>query len=275
MLNRRTFAKLCVAASGLLLPQRPALGQRSSCSMRRPNTALLQAGDLLWTKLPGVPIPHGSGSADETATGRAEFDTGRAAFEQLPSIDADQVAFYEQVRRLTNYAAFRAAYFGNGFAGTPQPHGSAAYLVGHIAIVDKTSDGRLSVIEAVKPAVQRVEYNLWEKGREGQAIWHARLERPKDDSKPALTAGDRAKIANEAARHIGRGYDLWRASAARLDDTTGFYCSKLVWLSVLRAVDIAIDDFDEPKRKGWITPKQVLSSRYVVKLNDPGEYSAC
>jgi uncharacterized protein YycO len=144
---------------------------------------------------------------------------------------------------------------------TNDPKRSSVPLeVGHIALIHR--QGPIPyVIEAIPlSGVKRSSYLDWIAARPGYVIWHGRLRN--------FTANYRANVAIEASKQIGKPYDLWNFN---LNDDTSFYSAKLVWLSTFRSLGIAIDDNPNPIRWFWLSPGQILSSRRVTLLFDPGD----
>jgi uncharacterized protein YycO len=84
-----------------------------------------------------------------------------------------------------------------------------------------------------------------------------------------ISSSYRAKIAIEAKKYIGRPYDFWNFD---LNDERGFYCSKLAWMCMFRALGLVIDGNPDPKRFFWFSPKQLLYVNRVARLFDPGPY---
>jgi uncharacterized protein YycO len=80
----------------------------------------------------------------------------------------------------------------------------------------------------------------------------------------------RAEIAIEARRYVGRPYNFWNFDLA---DDTAFYCSKLAWLAIYRALGFPIDGVAEPKRSFWFSPKQFLYLKTIARMHDPGIYA--
>jgi uncharacterized protein YycO len=106
--------------------------------------------------------------------------------------------------------------------------------------------------------VQRITYQKWLEGRPGELVWHGRIN--------GGTPSSRAQLVAEALPFVGRPYDFWDWV---LDSTTGFYCSKLAWLSAFRAINLAIDNDANTRRTFWVSPKQLLEASNVVKLFIP------
>src|SRR5262249_9633198 len=135
--------------------------------------------------------------------------------------------------------------------------------VGHVGLVEIDGDRVPWVIEALMAnGVVRSKYDDWLRGRPGEIVWHGRVRQ--------LDATQRAAIAIEAKKHLGKPYNFWNFD---LNDDAAFYCSKLVWLSIWRSLAIPIDGGQNPKRVFWFSPKQLLYAPTVARLHDPGAYS--
>ena len=59
-----------------------------------------------------------------------------------------------------------------------------------------------------------------------------------------------------------------------MNDDTGFYRSKLAWMSAFRSLHVAVDDDLNPKRAFWFSPKQFLYVPRMTRLIDPGPYGS-
>lgn len=141
--------------------------------------------------------------------------------------------------------------------------GTAPLYVGHVAIVEG-SGSEAFVIEALgNRGVVRHPYKTWLAERKGQVFWHGRIN--------SGTDADRSSIARIAAQHVGKPYDFWNFDLA---DEAGFYCSKLAWLSIYKALDIAADNRPTAKRLFWFSPKQLMKSPHVKLLLNPGSYTS-
>jgi len=153
------------------------------------------------------------------------------------------------------------AYYTTGLPpGTPAPAGNVVG-VGHVAIVDRRADG-IELIEAMpNSGVRRLTYDQWLAGRQGEKVWHGRVRN--------FDQVQRVKIVDEAKRFLTRPYQFWNF---RLDDDSAFYCSKLVWLSVKRALGVAVDNNADPNRTIWLSPKQVLNAAAILPLFVPDFY---
>jgi hypothetical protein len=168
-----------------------------------------------------------------------------------------------KIENLT-YNEFRTLYLRN-----EQPNEITSYslggvaAVGHVAIIEMDAQGEPWVIEALwTPGVMRQRYQAWINARFGEIVWHGRLQ--------DVTPQDRAKVAVEAKNYLSKPYDFWNFNLA---DVSGFYCSKLVWLAVMRSLDIAADGDRNPARSFWLSPKQLLYANKIDRLFDPGPYA--
>jgi len=169
----------------------------------QPDPSLLESGDFLWPKKPGVRIPY--------------------AFRNLEEID-----------------------------------------IGHMGIVELDENKILWVIDAsYGRGVMRISYKEWISYREDQNIWVGRLK--------GFSTIERSKIVEEAKKYIGKPYDFWNLD---LNDDTAFYCSKLPWLSIYRALGFAVDYISYSKRPLWFSPKQFFLLPNIEKIYNPGIYSA-
>lgn len=237
---------------------------RSVAQATSPNPANFQSGDLLWPKKPGAFVPY-----DYQATGTIEQDRQRWTREKNAFVanarnsgDPDLVRAANEIEPLS-YDEFRAIYLRGQMPGQVTPYGlDNVVSVGHVAIVELDDAGRPWVIEALwNPGVVRSSYDDWLKGRSDEIVWQGRLK--------AFGSDKCATIAPAAKAYLGTPYDFWDFNLA---DTRGFYCSKLVWLSVMRALNFAIDDNPNPVRAIWLSPKQILNSKNVNLLFNPGCY---
>ncbi len=234
----------------------PAWSAAGDCRLPLPSE--LESGDLIWPRQQATIVPYSS-KANKEAAG-------------WPGTRADLV---ERLRSKARTDAHRRLvgimqelsyeeltdFFGRGHSPTaPAPHSGGA-LVGHVAIVDKAADGSVHLTEALLEGVVRRPYSEWARDVGGLLVWHGRVR--------GFAASERARIAEVARLHVGTSYDFvnWQ-----LDDTSGFYCSKLVWFATREALGIAIDDVDDAERWWWLSPKQILYSNRIELLRNPGDY---
>lgn len=226
-----------------------------------PNAASFQSGDLLWPKKPGAFVPY-----DYQPDSTVERDRERWTQEKNTFVERARTSGNPELMRTANevaplsYNEFRAIYLDGQTPGQMTTYGlDSTVSVGHIAIVELDTTGRPWVIEALwNPGVVRTPYDTWLKNRPGEIVWHGRLK--------GFTPDKCAMISFAAKQYLGARYDFWNFNLA---DTKGFYCSKLSWLSIMRALQFAIDDNPQPSRTIWLSPKQILNSKNVVRLLVP------
>ena len=231
-----------------------------------PDTSKFESGDLLWPKKKETYVPYASGSARGPDAEREQWETERDAFVREVSDRHDASEYDHQVAsslKHMTFDEFHSRYTTGLRRGELAPYGSFV-AVGHVGVVEKDLDGKLFVIDAMPdPGVDRLSYDDWLAKRPCELVWHGRVD--------GLDAPLRANIAEEAKRQLNKPYRFWNF---KLDDDSGFYCSKLVWLSVMRAANIAIDDDANPLRTFWLSPKQLLYAPKVVRLHNPANYGA-
>jgi len=232
-----------------------------------PDPALFETGDFIWPKKPGAYVPYFSGGASSPDADRAQWTRERDQYlaSLTPEALRDPLAREraEQLRTM-DFREFYAIYAGDQEPGKPGVYSGSGLYVGHVAIIELAADKTPWVIEAVVPRLRRISYADWLAHRPGEYVWLARL-RDRD-------AASRARVASEARKYadVGRPYDFWNFD---LNDDSGFYCSKLAWLSIYRALGFAVDGKPNSNRRFWFSPKQLLNLRATIqKLNDPETY---
>jgi cell wall-associated NlpC family hydrolase len=260
MITRRHFAASVLAAG--VLTTRPSVGQAVEAN---PAPKSLSSGDLLWPKKPGVYVPYDTSSLRSPEEDRRAWEEQKETFladvsRKAPYLSAEDQA---SLRQLT-FERFYAAYAGARPPGQLVEYGASTPIyVGHVAIVLTDTGADPWIVEAIwGKGVVRSRYSEWLASRRGELIWQGRI---KDRAE-----SDRAKIATEAARYLGRPYDFWNFD---LDDDAGFYCSKLIWLATHRALGFSIDDNPASKRGFWFSPKQLLYTPRVQIVLDQGPYA--
>lgn len=227
-------------------------------------TSELEDGDFLWPKEPSAFVPYSQTNVDVSEDQRI-WECEKHCFLQRTkrgqtTLTTDQLLAI----RAMDYDEFLASYHGSLNPDAPGAHAAAAggLYVGHVAIVHCQPHGEVSVVEALwGKVVQIMPFKNWVNERSDQTIWHGRLR--------GYSRTDRICIAQEAVNYLGRPYEFWNFD---LGDDSGFYCSKLCWLAVFRGLSIAIDNNPNPLRGFWFSPKQMLHSASIERLNDPGAY---
>jgi hypothetical protein len=231
-----------------------------------PSPDVLQTGDLIWPKKPGAVVPYNSqpgaaGTRDATRW-QQEKDAYLAKLRTKPALSAEEKHRYSALRAM-NYPEFVAQYLDNQKPGAETPYSNGATSVGHVGII-QIVDGVPTVVEAmIGFGVRRLTYKQWVEGRPGEFVWLGRLKGVSDAQKAA--------VAKTAANYIGKPYDFWNFN---LSNTTGFYCSKLAWFSILTGAGFAPDDNSNPTRVLWYSPKQLMHSSHIEMIVNPGSYTA-
>lgn len=236
--------------------------------LSRPDPATFESGDLVWPKKPGIIVPYSASYAPEMRQvptdfyDEQKFETEKSAYvKQAAQSDPDFTATDEDQLNRLDFEAFAKQYHGSQILNKESLGTGSIVYVGHVAILE-IWDGKPFVIEAVSgKGVIRQPYENWLSSRPGEEIWHGRVE--------DLSEEQRSKIPTEAEKYVGRPYEFFNLD---LNDDSGFYCSKLVWLAIFRSLYFAIDDDPESKRNFWFSPKQLMNARRVQVLYSPGNY---
>jgi hypothetical protein len=229
-----------------------------------PDPKLLQSGDFLWPKLPGVFVPYDAGPPRAPDADEMKWNQERDRFlaEAPTKASYFTAAQLEKMRKLT-YAEFYSRYAAAGKAKSATYSSGGPIYVGHVGIVEVDEAGIPWVIEAIwGRGVIRHTYADWLSERPGEIVWQGRLTK--------LSAAQRAGIPIEARKQIGKPYDFWNFD---LNDEAGFYCSKLAWMAVFRSLNFAVDGNPNPRRFFWFSPKQFLYVPRMARLVDPGPYA--
>jgi hypothetical protein len=241
----------------------------------RPDT--LRAGDLLWTRAPEKCVPYDK-TLNVDTDAEARWRKMQSDLTQKAKASGDDLLLLATQRLSTmSEDQFNALYLDNQPLDSGVKYSGARFAVGHVAVVGSSPRDGLYIVEATTPdsagaiqileqcfddGVKQTKYPDWIKARSYELIWHGR-------PYPALADTERAKIPTEALKYLGRPYCFDKLN---LSDTSGFYCSKLVWLSIREALNRVVDDDPNPRRSFWLSPKQVLESKNVNVLFSPGEY---
>jgi len=232
----------------------------------RPNPNLFESGDFVWPKKPGAYVPYNSGSKNSPAEDRRQWEEEKDIYLQIASRipNADAVTLKRiEILRSIDHREFISIYAGAQQPGVPGVYSGGSVYVGHVGILDLDNNGTPWVIEALlRQGVVRRKYEDWISDRSEDVVWLGRLRQTGVES--------RKRVVDEARKHLNKPYNFWNFD---LNDDSGFYCSKLAWLSVYRALGIAVDRNESTKRLLWFSPKQFLNSLTIQKLHDPGSYA--
>ncbi|MBZ3691637.1 YiiX/YebB-like N1pC/P60 family cysteine hydrolase [Phyllobacterium calauticae] len=234
----------------------------------RPDPSEFQSGDFVWPKKPGVIVPYSAAYAPDMRQvptdfyDRQKFETEKRAYlEQVAKSDPDFTAAREARLNRLDFEEFAKLYHGPQKLSKESLGTGSIVYVGHVAILE-ICDGKPFVIEAVSGrGVVRQSYENWLASRPGEEVWHGRV--------ADLPQEQRSEIPAEAKKYLDRPYEFFNLD---LNDDSGFYCSKLVWLAIFRSLQFAIDDDPESERFFWFSPKQLMNARRVELLYSPGSY---
>lgn len=228
-----------------------------------PAVADLQAGDLIWPKVPGAIIPYaapGQSTPTDRELWERERDEYLATLRSSPTLTDEDRQRIEILRDMS-YETFLKVYTEDASPVEVTPFGGAVG-VGHVAIVRRVSGKSPTIVEAMWGiGVREISYEDWKAERKGQIFWHGRLKN--------LEPKVRSDVAELAFREVGKPYKFWNFNLA---DSSGFYCSKLAWLAIRNATGIVVDDKPDPVRMLWFSPKQFLKSPHLEILQNPGSY---
>jgi cell wall-associated NlpC family hydrolase len=230
-----------------------------------PNPTTFEPGDFVWPKPPGIIVPYES-RPDSLADERIVWETQKRQF--IDSARTNPAASLEdreaaiQLEDIT-FNAFKRRYLLDAAADTVEPFSPDLLPVGHVGIVFFSRTGEPSITEAAPGAgIQTISYKEWLAIRPGELVWHGRLK--------GVSGDKRELIAREAIKYRGRPYRFFNFD---LSDDSGFYCSKLAWLSAYRALGLAVDNDPNPRRRFWFSPKQLMKSPHVCLVYSPESYA--
>lgn len=219
----------------------------------------------MWPKTPGKRIYYNETPGVDEDEDRRNWDIDRSLF--LDSFSAAGEVFpshvIDEIRSMTYDVFVRLFSIARGAAAKVRQEAIERfpYESGHVAIIDiDKSTQRAFVIEAIKgTGVSISSYDSWSEHRSKQQIWHGRIKN--------LSLGDGARFAAAARSHIGKPYWLW---SCWLDNDRHFYCSKLVWLSAMKAIERPLDGISSSYRFPWVSPAQILYGGSIDILHSPG-----
>lgn len=225
----RMIAIVAALLSSLLTV--PATGVASSL----PAGIKLEHGDLIWARNKDRWIPY------KIPQLKALINAPR---------NADDWAGAAKVATLTNQPRQAAGRKYELFFDTLQ------WSVGHVAIVSR-SGNKISIVEAANEdeGVTSTPLKEWPASWSKQDVfWIGRLD--------GIDKTDIAKFVAVAEMQatLKRPCDIKNTN---LGDDTSFYCSKLVWFALMKALNKAADGNPSPDRLLPYSPKQLIHSPLV------------
>lgn len=265
--SRRSLFKSLLGITFLAFTPRISMsGTDESSELPRPNPDLIESGDFVWPKKPGAYVPYNANNGNSPALDKEQWLRERDAYllkyEKSAGLDETLHQRLDTLRTM-EFREFISVYAGGQEPGVPGLYSGGSAYVGHVGIIEVDSHKTPWVIEALlDQGVKRTKYTDWIKQRSDQVVWLGRIRQLKPEQ--------RAKVAAEANIHVGKQYDFWNFD---LNDDSGFYCSKLAWLSIYRSLNFAIDGQTNPNRSFWFSPKQFLYLPTIERLHDPGPYA--
>lgn len=245
-----------------------------------PNAATFRTGDLVWPKKKRATVPttRSLGAPSAPTQERSEWETARQQLLADPTAAGITPEVAERLRTMS-YEEFERVYFSvqaQPSGGHPQTRSfggaGTTVSVGHVGLIEVDRSGTPHVVEATphrpdgsRAGVIRMRYDEWLKGYNNIQVWHGRFS--------GLETAASRRVVDVALGQLGKPYDFFNFN---LNDDRGFYCSKLVWMSVWRAAQIAPDDNPDPRRGNrfppWFSPKALIGASRVSMLHNPGEY---
>jgi cell wall-associated NlpC family hydrolase len=241
-----------------------------------PNPATFRTGDLVWPKKKGAIVPRTRSLQTAPVQEKREWEAARQRMLADPAAAGLSPDVAERLRTMS-YEEFERLYFSTQ---VPPPGGASrsagaigpTISLGHVGMIELDKAGVPHVVEATpkRPdgtagGVIRVRYADWLRSYTNVQVWHGRFR--------DLDAAVGRRVLGVARSQLGKPYDFFNFD---LNDDRGFYCSKLVWMSIWRAARIAADDNPDPHRGNrfppWFSPKALLGAKRVTLLHSPGEY---
>lgn len=279
--NRRDVGKLLAGSLALAAVGRQSEVWAANAEWAHPKPSTFASGDLLWPALPNTYIPYARGMSSEAppTSETEEWTKARDAFlQQIPSGNTPEAKELRERIKQMSYPEFRALFFQDSEMGDQRQRlrslfGAQHLSVGHVGILEIDDEGKIWVVEAMPKGsksysivferlsngVIRTPYDTWAKQHDGYNVWHGRVKTDKD----------RARIAKTAKSFLGRDYWIWSLDFA---DETAFYCSKLVWVSVYKALGFALDGDNTMARQLWLSPKRLMKLETISMLFSPAPY---
>jgi Permuted papain-like amidase enzyme, YaeF/YiiX, C92 family len=271
---------VCAGMAALLVGNNGVYAENEPLQPPKPEE--LQTGDFLWSKPPCSFVPFKVELDDGTTVSASQaWEHEKRAFikrakkngttltsKQLSDIESLSFSdFLHQFHDISPEESLAGVDFHPYSApGSLDAYKIAAFFkvyCGHAAIVGPLNkDKQPTVIEAQwQKTVVWTSYNDFLSEHSKDKIWYGRL-----NSFPDYK---RASVAAEAMKYQGIPYDFFNFDLA---DSSSFYCSKLPWFCVFKALGISLDKDLESKRGFWFTPKQMMLHPEVTTVITPGKF---
>ena len=233
----------------------PFVGFAEDASATPPAATLLEAGDLIWPKKPGVIVPYvstpGEAGKSDAMRWAEEKEDYLNQIRRNPNPSPQEKERYAALQHMT-YEEFVDYYLVTAFQGRLLTSAWGSSTSATLVLLRLSTGNR----------------SLWR--RCGVLVFSAYL----------MQIGCRSALVNSfgwdasktfhlkselrwrrwAAEQIGKPYNFWDFD---LEDASGFYCSKLAWLSILQGAGFPPDDNPNPHRALWYSPKQLIKSKHV------------
>ena len=259
-----TLMACCLASAWSIQPWRATLASYipgTPPAIETPDSKTLQDADLLWPRPKNAIVLYSSQGISTSAEDRKAWERDRNAYlNQLARDEQTSTLERERFRLLRSmtYERFTHIYLSDVDPIGPEPLSMRMPRVGHVAMVHMI-DGVPWVVEALpNKGVRSLSYTNWLEERDGQLVWHGRL--------AGATRQTRREVATKATSFVGRPYNFWNFDLA---DEKSFYCSKLVWLAVTSVTKRAPDGNEEPVRRLWYSPRQLMKSPHIEIVFSP------
>lgn len=277
--DRRNFLSGLGAASLLAATgarRGAAQGPNSQSVPDFPDMRDFRTGDLLWPKRKRAVVARSAEPKPDDE--RPEWEAARRRLLEDPQAAGLSAEVAERLKAMS-YADFEREYFSLSAGDLPPSAAPAArgalpgpISVGHVGLIQVESGGGAFIVEAIPSwrnspykGVVRLPYAEWLGGYTNIQVWHGRLR--------GVDAEGGRRLLDVALAQIGKPYDFFNFD---LNDDSGFYCSKLVWMCAWRGLKLAVDDDPNPSRgtrfPPWFSPKALIGVRHVELLHSPGEY---
>jgi hypothetical protein len=203
-----------------------------------PSSVNLKHGDLIWARDKNSWVPYNYPAF-----------TALQAFSDKPHATGDWQAF-------ANTSAFSALRESTKSKKYDWFLDSVKWAPGHVAIVSRVGND-IEIIEAAnaEEGVIKTPLDEWiDDWSDDDVFWVGHF---KGLSKKQI-ADVVAVAKQQAVAH--KPYNIKNTD---LGDDSSFYCSKLIWYAVMKALDKAVDGDTNPKRVLPFSPKQLINSGSV------------